>query len=733
MAYKNKSIRTMSYTLALTTALSSSFLATAVQAQEAEGDDEEIEEIIVTSSKMNRKLEDVAGSVAVVTSADIDNQMAADLNQLFKNEPGVSVTGNSGGSQNIVIRGMSGDRVLMIKDGMRMNEGYGADGANDIVGRGFIDLDTIKQVEVAKGPASSLYGADAMGGIVVFTTKDASDYLDDDDTLFFGAKTAYTGVNDEVLYGGTAAGIFGSVESLLSVTKRDGGQTQNFYDEKSNKDVDSISVLAKLRFNINDSDYFSLSYDLWDQNAYTPDAGTGDYGLWLGISGYLRTYIDSHADARTEAYKASYHYEGDKIETFDVSFYRNTTSQVDGSVLKLDIDSGFTSDTNRQYTNTGVYDQDTYGFLSNMVSSFNIGGLKNEYAIGLDVEQTTSGRVSTEIRSNQDGEYKNEIVDKFPGNKVKRFGVYFSDYIELFDDRLTVNVGTRFDSFKMTPDNLADAEIQYDEISKSRLSSNAGVVFTVNEQLSLVGTFSQGYKVPPYDLAYIYHDNSFVAFPYYGYIVYPAENLEPETSNSFEIGVRVNTEKLNFSAYAFQNNFKNFIEIEVFDSEYPYPSFAPNFLLEHTRYQNIASVKIKGMEASLSYQLTDDLRAYTNVAFQDGKDQSTGEYINTISPLGGTVGLSYYTGNYGIDASMRWAKKMKKVNDGQYVNPGFAVVDMTSYYNIKESVTLRFGIFNLFNKRYTEYASVSSRAEGANTDNQTRPGRNITARISVGF
>src|SRR5699024_12656546 len=66
---------------------------------------------------------------------------------------------------------------MMVKDGMRMNEGYGAAGINDVVGRGFIDMDTVKQVEVAKGAASSLYGADAMGGIVAFQTNDAADLL----------------------------------------------------------------------------------------------------------------------------------------------------------------------------------------------------------------------------------------------------------------------------------------------------------------------------------------------------------------------------------------------------------------------------------------------------------------------------------------------------------------------------------------------------------------------------
>jgi len=137
----------------------------------------ELGKIVVVGSRVEQSIEDIAGSVSVMTSEDIEGEMITDMSQLFRYEPGIDVTGSNGTAQNFIVRGMGADRVMMIKDGMRINEGYGANGANDVVGRGFIDMDTVKQVEVAKGAASSLYGADAMGGIVAFQTKDAADVL----------------------------------------------------------------------------------------------------------------------------------------------------------------------------------------------------------------------------------------------------------------------------------------------------------------------------------------------------------------------------------------------------------------------------------------------------------------------------------------------------------------------------------------------------------------------------
>jgi len=163
-------------------------LAQDVSEEGAEEEAVELDKVVVVGGRVEQSIEDVAGSISVMTSEDIENEMVSDMSQLFRYEPGIDVTGSNGTAQNFVVRGMGADRVMMIKDGMRMNEGYGADGENDVVGRGFIDVDTVKQVEVAKGAASSLYGADALGGIVAFATKDAGDLLGAGDDFFVSAN-----------------------------------------------------------------------------------------------------------------------------------------------------------------------------------------------------------------------------------------------------------------------------------------------------------------------------------------------------------------------------------------------------------------------------------------------------------------------------------------------------------------------------------------------------------------
>ena len=114
-------------------AISSSFLAIPALAEEAIAPVINGPEIIlVTGKKSEQTLDEVAGSIAVATLEKLERHLVTDMNQLFKYDPSINITGGSGEAQNFVVRGMGGDRILMIKDGMRMNEGYGANGSNDI-------------------------------------------------------------------------------------------------------------------------------------------------------------------------------------------------------------------------------------------------------------------------------------------------------------------------------------------------------------------------------------------------------------------------------------------------------------------------------------------------------------------------------------------------------------------------------------------------------------------------
>ncbi|HCC46489.1 MAG TPA: TonB-dependent hemoglobin/transferrin/lactoferrin family receptor, partial [Gammaproteobacteria bacterium] len=166
----------------------------------------EIEEIItVVGSRTERSLDQVAATVSVIDAAQIEEEMARDIADLIRFEPGVAVsgTGSRFGLGGFNIRGIEGNRVLTIVDGIRVADEFSF-GPFLSARRDYVDVDSLARAEIARGPISSLYGSDALGGVVAFTTKSPRDYLKDNNT-HIGVKAGYSSVDSSTVGTFTAA------------------------------------------------------------------------------------------------------------------------------------------------------------------------------------------------------------------------------------------------------------------------------------------------------------------------------------------------------------------------------------------------------------------------------------------------------------------------------------------------------------------------------------------------
>jgi hemoglobin/transferrin/lactoferrin receptor protein len=157
--------------------------------------------VTVTATRSEKKLQDAPVTASVISDQDIEDGLVKDIKDLVRFEPGVSVrraparftaagasTGRDGNA-GFNIRGLEGNRVLILVDGVRVPDGY-AFGAQNM-GRGdYVDLDTLKSVEIVRGPASALYGSDGLAGSVSYFTKDPSDLLKDGKAFACAAASA---------------------------------------------------------------------------------------------------------------------------------------------------------------------------------------------------------------------------------------------------------------------------------------------------------------------------------------------------------------------------------------------------------------------------------------------------------------------------------------------------------------------------------------------------------------
>ena len=162
-------------------------------------------DVTVSSTKTENAPEEVAPTVTVITSDEIERNGATDIKDLIRYEPGISVrapqsrfsaaggTGlGRGGNEGFTIRGLQGNQVLILVDGIRVPSAFGFGAQN--VGRGdFLDLATFRRVEILRGPACTLYGSDGLAGVVSFVTRDPRDYLDlTGESTYLGLRTSYS-------------------------------------------------------------------------------------------------------------------------------------------------------------------------------------------------------------------------------------------------------------------------------------------------------------------------------------------------------------------------------------------------------------------------------------------------------------------------------------------------------------------------------------------------------------
>ncbi|MDW3642645.1 TonB-dependent receptor plug domain-containing protein, partial [Vibrio sp. 1291-1] len=200
--------------------LSASILIVLSQGAYAE-DHSTFNEVVVTATRTNSQIEDTAASVAVVTDKNIEESMVTGLDDLFEYTPGVTVKTNSRqGVQSINIRGIEGNRIKVLVDGV--SQGNQFESGNTFINSARVNVDTdlIKAVEIVKGAASSLHGSDAIGGIVAFETKDPADFLKGRN---FGghAKFNYSSEDNTFSESVALANKTGDLESLVAYKRRD--------------------------------------------------------------------------------------------------------------------------------------------------------------------------------------------------------------------------------------------------------------------------------------------------------------------------------------------------------------------------------------------------------------------------------------------------------------------------------------------------------------------------------
>jgi len=700
-------------------------------------------QMTVSASRIAQDVNDVASTVVVIDAEAMEEQGVTDIKDLMRYEADTSVrfqanrgstafyaTGR-GGNEGINIRGLEGNQVLLQTDGIRLPMSYGS--GPFFAGRGdYIDMDAYKTVEILKGASSTMYGSGGLAGTVSFMTKDPEDLLTLGNPYQSSVKFGYASADDSYSITPTFAARVGAFEGMVlgsfkrgHETKTQGENDAPNYTRTTNNPSDNASdyLLGKIVYKVGSNHKVKLTAEHLERTIDTDL-------LSLMQDPMYTTTIDSTTNTEIDRtmVKVDYEYDDSRNPFFQkmrTSLYKQDTENSQyGDEVKSAVSSGWLT---RWRDNS--YTEETLGGSLLFESNFGT-TVENRLIYGADVSMAEVAVMNDGANLTAAGIAHSSYAPKknFPDTDYDLYGIFVQD--EISYGKLSVIPGLRFDGFKLTPH--ADALYQVNNsvaptaLSDSELSPKLGFIWKETPLLNLYTQYAHGFRAPtPWTV------NGGTTNLGSNYMSIGNPNLLPETSNSYEIGMRGGDKQFTYNIAGFYSDYENFIA----SNQNVGGSGTPG---DPTIYKsiNLNDVKIHGYEIRGGWNVTDIWKLSSSYAQTWGSSKSNGvkENLNTIEPSKWINGIHYNDGK--ISGQMMYTHVEERDNPTSTLasSEKYDVVDVMGSYEVNKNISFTVGIFNLFDSKYFNWADVRDISKTSNVlDVYSQPGRNVTASLKVQF
>lgn len=656
------------------------------------------ETVVITAARTQKPLLDTDASVAVVTGKETQLLNRDSVPDLLSTQSSLNIVSDgTPGAKRVAIRGEHSNRTLVMVNGDRISDQKTKSGAPMLMNPYFID-----RIEVVKGPASVLYGSDAIGGIVNVITKQASaNPIDVEAGVGYNSATSSftefmnaTGTVDRFKY---AVGAFNDNAGDLRIA--DG------------RYVDNTAYRAH-GFNAD------LSYDVTDK-------------LTLGYNGEL--YISSSEVSTTTDYPAYQNFRGSMpkwnrmkhklyFKAVDLNDY---VAAVDGSIYYQTNDKDYL---NTPYAGVDIdvaNEQESFG--ANLQAEFSLsdtfylvtgyeGRLDKAKAysvMDLDMSTLMGGHLPPGMP------YK-RMVHTFDdaGFKQQNHAIYsmLSTYIT---DDLTLNTGIRYNYVKneagtttmggmnyfaapkpgMPPVDPAQVKkTAYGDQTDTKLLGSVGLVYRPFDNGAFRANWSQGFRSPTMQELFIATST--------GEMQFGNPDLKPEESDNFELGFRWDDGALAADIAVFYTIADNYIESLKVNDTNPFTGRPDLFYT----FQNIAQATTYGSDLSLAYLIDGTYEPYVNLTYlvREYEIEGKSSKNNGTPRWSGNAGLRYYGSTFNVDGYAKFADNSKNDNiaDSSYIGAynlaGFVTWNLavSAHFGSNDQFTAYAALENIFDKKY---------------------------------
>lgn len=659
----------------------------------------ELEQITI-ATKNQKSIDGVAATVEVVTQEEIQKIGAQSLKEIVDKTPGLNVmygtfpNASSKSKSSITIRGMSASGTLILLDGRRL--------AGEV--QNPYDLDRIpasivERIEIVKGPMSSLYGADAVGGVINIITKKAKEELTIDTDFRYGANK--DGNADSLnlnlsLQDKIDKFAYSAYAAMTTTQPYSQKESQSVWvPTPSGKVVPSNHPNPNIKNNIQNSYEQDVTYRE-DSEIYTLGSRISyDFlsDLTLGFD------VNYFSEERKGAYIGYFHPSAYKNGTSPIPvFNAPVNSNDENDRLDLSFDALYRA-TNELQLRARVYESDYKKRNKTTAREYSAMGYANEQASsqnGMDADVNVKvAELSALYLASEDhlltlgGEYRDERRDSSvftQANTMTRKSVdYKSAYLQdewQISEKLSAILGARHDSISS-----ADSET----------TIRIGGIYEFDKMASLRANFAQAYRVPDIRELYIFKQTPAglqVGAEGMGY------DLNPESTNAYEIGLGGHNTDISYDLVFFYNDVKDMIAQTM--GSY-------NGTSAYT-FKNIADANTKGAELSLKYKINSNLQSSfywtelrtknentkKDLEFQPERTLILGFDYKFTNAFDGSIfakhiGKQHYTDVLNIGALNE--SRMEKVSDA------FTTVDLRGSYKLDKTFDIYGGINNITDEK----------------------------------